>query len=287
MDNSLIGAQITKFRKAAGMTQEELGRAVGVSTQAVSRWECGGAPDVTLLPAISDKLGVTIDALFGREGGQRQDIGEVLRIWAKELPLSQFFQQMDRQLWSTVATAVAPEIKEVVNYPASCFPISRFPDAMGTSIYQTDSGFYYGVPGENFSFSFLCHRPEEGYEAYLPEPEQLRAYLRLLSRPGCLETVLYLLRREEGYYGVDVLSEQAGISGEEMSDLLDALSKTGLICSARLGTLRGQETVYGVNDAAGSGFLALCCLARCLQQEEQINFSWFNLREKPILEDKT
>ena len=42
MDNNLIGAQITKFRKAAGLTQEELGRAAGVSTQAVSRWECGG-----------------------------------------------------------------------------------------------------------------------------------------------------------------------------------------------------------------------------------------------------
>ena len=68
MDNNLIGAQITKFRKAAGLTQEELGRAAGVSTQAVSRWECGGTPDVALLPAIADKLGVTIDALFGKIG---------------------------------------------------------------------------------------------------------------------------------------------------------------------------------------------------------------------------
>ncbi len=74
MNDHLIGIQISQFRKAAGLTQEELGEAVGISGQAVSRWECGGAPDVTLLPAIADKLGVTIDALFGREGSERVDV---------------------------------------------------------------------------------------------------------------------------------------------------------------------------------------------------------------------
>ena len=55
MNNNLIGEQITQYRKALNMTQEELGKAVGVSTQAVSRWENGGAPDVALLPAVADK----------------------------------------------------------------------------------------------------------------------------------------------------------------------------------------------------------------------------------------
>ena len=49
MNDHLIGIQISQFRKAAGLTQEELGEAVGISGQAVSRWECGGAPDVALL----------------------------------------------------------------------------------------------------------------------------------------------------------------------------------------------------------------------------------------------
>ena len=37
MNSSLLGEQIAKFRKALGMTQEDLGRAVGISAQAVSR----------------------------------------------------------------------------------------------------------------------------------------------------------------------------------------------------------------------------------------------------------
>ena len=38
MNEHFIGIQISKFRKEAGLTQEELGEAVGVSGQAVSRW---------------------------------------------------------------------------------------------------------------------------------------------------------------------------------------------------------------------------------------------------------
>ena len=61
-----IGKQIRKYRGEKGYTQEQLGRLLGVSTQAVSKWENGGTPDIELLPKLSDVLGVSIDALFGR-----------------------------------------------------------------------------------------------------------------------------------------------------------------------------------------------------------------------------
>ncbi|MDE7284377.1 MAG: helix-turn-helix domain-containing protein [Lachnospiraceae bacterium] len=102
MNNHLIGIQISKFRKAAGMTQEELGEAVGISGQAVSRWECGGAPDVTLLPTIADKLGVTIDALFGREGRERMDVEDVIGGWLCSFPKKERMNRLCRLLWSSV-----------------------------------------------------------------------------------------------------------------------------------------------------------------------------------------
>lgn len=64
---SVIGKNIKKYRTAKGITQEELGQLVGVTTQAVSKWECGGTPDAEILPQLSQVLGVSIDALFGRE----------------------------------------------------------------------------------------------------------------------------------------------------------------------------------------------------------------------------
>jgi transcriptional regulator with XRE-family HTH domain len=62
-----IGEKIAKYRKQKGYTQEQLGELVGVSGQAVSKWENGGVPDTYLLPTISKVLGVSIDALFGVE----------------------------------------------------------------------------------------------------------------------------------------------------------------------------------------------------------------------------
>lgn len=60
-----IGSKIKALRLKASTTQEALADALGVSSQSISKWEnniC--APDITLLPAISEFFGVTIDELF-------------------------------------------------------------------------------------------------------------------------------------------------------------------------------------------------------------------------------
>lgn len=60
-----IGKQIKKYRTTKGITQEQLGNLVGVTCQAVSKWERGGVPDAELLPSQSRALAVSIDTLFG------------------------------------------------------------------------------------------------------------------------------------------------------------------------------------------------------------------------------
>ena len=74
-----VGENISALRKKKGATQDELGKALGVSMQAVSRWENGGMPDVALLPGIADYFGVSIDELFGREGGEMQAEDAILK----------------------------------------------------------------------------------------------------------------------------------------------------------------------------------------------------------------
>ena len=59
---------IVRSRKALGLTQEGLAQKLGVTNQAVSKWESGqSCPDLALLPRIADLFGITIDELFGRE----------------------------------------------------------------------------------------------------------------------------------------------------------------------------------------------------------------------------
>lgn len=61
-----IGEQILFLRKNKGITQEQLATKLGVSNQAVSKWESGQCyPDIQLLPEISEYFNVSIDELMG------------------------------------------------------------------------------------------------------------------------------------------------------------------------------------------------------------------------------
>lgn len=61
-----VGERIAALRKERGITQEGLAGIIGISSQAISKWENNVTmPDIMLLPIIADTLGVTIDELFG------------------------------------------------------------------------------------------------------------------------------------------------------------------------------------------------------------------------------
>ena len=63
--NETIGSRIAGARKAKDMTQEELANILGVSSQAVSKWENDAScPDISLLPRLAKELGLTTDELL-------------------------------------------------------------------------------------------------------------------------------------------------------------------------------------------------------------------------------
>lgn len=63
--NETLGNRITLKRKERGFTQEELAEKVGVSAQAVSKWENDNScPDIALLPTLAKVLEMTTDELL-------------------------------------------------------------------------------------------------------------------------------------------------------------------------------------------------------------------------------
>ena len=63
-----IGKNIKSFRRRCGFTQAYLAERLGISVQAVSKWENGTSmPDIMLLPEIAREFGVSIDELFSED----------------------------------------------------------------------------------------------------------------------------------------------------------------------------------------------------------------------------
>ena len=70
MDIQAVGRQISDLRRAKGLTQAELGNRLGVTYQAVSKWERAETlPDTAILPELAEVLETTVDNLL--RGGQR------------------------------------------------------------------------------------------------------------------------------------------------------------------------------------------------------------------------
>ena len=65
---NILATNIQTYRKKSGMTQEELANKLGVSFQAVSKWEnAKSLPDILFLPVLADLFNCNIDELFSRK----------------------------------------------------------------------------------------------------------------------------------------------------------------------------------------------------------------------------
>ena len=74
-----LGQKIRELRKRDGRTQETLAEALGVTSQAISRWEAnGGYPDMEMIPAIANYFHVSIDELFGYHSDREEKINSIL-----------------------------------------------------------------------------------------------------------------------------------------------------------------------------------------------------------------
>ena len=65
MKKIIVAEKIIEFRRKKQLTQGEFGNLLGVSAQAISKWERGVCyPDITVLPDLAEMLGCTVNDFF-------------------------------------------------------------------------------------------------------------------------------------------------------------------------------------------------------------------------------
>ena len=84
-----IGDKLKKLRCSRDLTQEEVAAHIGISYQAISKWERGnGYPDITMLPTLANYFGVSVDELIGMdEISSAQRLDDINQKWQENRAL--------------------------------------------------------------------------------------------------------------------------------------------------------------------------------------------------------
>lgn len=117
--NVKIGAIIKRLRTENHITQDALATAIGVTPQAISRWEAeGGYPDIELLPALADFFAVSTDELLGYKLSEREE--ELADIKKEMERLAEVGSVEERVAYARNAFARYPNDYEVRDNLAVC-----------------------------------------------------------------------------------------------------------------------------------------------------------------------
>lgn len=179
-----LGSRIALYRKKMGLTQGALAEKLCISTQAVSRWERGGAPDAAILPALANALHVTIDQLYGIPSGQHMDIPQLLAEAFQDIPREQLFEAAYHYAYAILKAALDSyeqsgeefhkmlDTHESVDRRAAATPPSYLVHV------SSDLGMMSASFANDLHYLFVMPEPKDGFASIMKNQE---AYMRLFS----------------------------------------------------------------------------------------------------------
>lgn len=242
MDNmfndSVFKENIRRIRKEKGMTQEQLADAVGVSAQAVSKWEIGSFPDAGLLPVVADALGVKIDELFGR-GDKELTMNQQVTKYIYGLPEEDKLKAAGEICRALLLGSVGSY--EYIPVPEQ----SRQSEWDCHGQIELESGWMQQRYNDNLQYFFLMPEPKEGYDTVLKYDERQVEFFRFLSSPDALRA-MYYLGEGDGYrfFNKEALMCELHITGERAEEIIEDMLNLNLVVKAKLQEGKGEENIY-------------------------------------------
>ena len=268
MTEDKFSKQLQKLRRARGLTQEQLARQLGVSPQAVSKWENGGYPEGDLIPVLADLFGVSVSYLYGREEEKPSLEQQVLdKIREETRPGAdgdpnchpEVAEHMLRLIW---AMLIAPWANNREYYP----PVRPEPGVNTAALLADNASFSFMNLNSENRFFVLSREPEEP----VPEDPAAAELLRLLGEKDMLALLRFMLTlAPKEYVSAAVAARAAGVTQERTEELfrrLDARSKWNSLLQ-RVSTVnaRGErETLYGIETNTAGLLVALFQIEKVL-----------------------
>lgn len=260
MADMVFSETLQKLRKERGVTQEQLASYLGVSPQAVSKWENGGYPDGDLLPRLADYFGVSIDYLYGREK-EKVSLEQMLMDRIKEIYTSEdrerpeHFEQMFRYLWA---------MQQGGWYGNKSYYERDVDDDAGVtaSLLLDSSGFSYIRLKKQLEFMMIMKEPGEGFASYFKVTDELAGLFGFLSGKANLKVLFYILSLKGGEsVRSAAVAKSLEIEEKKAEEALDYLSEIsyyqGFLQKGELVEYDKNEYIYTVNQSKAVAVLML------------------------------
>ncbi len=253
MAANIFSTQLQKLRKAKGVKQEQLAEHLGVSTQAVSKWENGSYPDGDLLPRIAKFFDVSIDYLYGDEQETMRIDERVLEYMEKET--GECDNRMKKLLelhWMALGNGTMS---------SGYLPLPNIAQNEGRtgSGYISHGGVSFMRLNEDMRYGFVVERPETGYEAYLTETKELAELFSVLGDEDGIKIFLFMMTLESTeLVRAETVASYLGISTEKVESVLKKAALFGygalfggganglITCSTLLKEDGSEERLYTV-----------------------------------------
>ena len=198
MEQTAIAKRISDRRKALGLTQEQLGERLGVTGQAVSKWETASAlPDVLMMPALCRALHLSLNELYGVEPDETRETSAASWSWIGGL------KERERT-YAVAETGMRMFSRSGESIPTSGIYVSLSPADL--LVADTD-GMCFSLAGEETLKKILNLDAEKAARFFqaLTDPDNIRL-LRCMGGGRASD--------------LDELSEQTGINRERIRSLL-------------------------------------------------------------------
>ena len=177
-----LGIKIKELRYRDGRTQENLADALGITAQAISRWESGTTyPDMEMIPAIANYFHISIDELFGYHDDREEKIKNILENATKILT-KQGFTMYQGSLSEDVGECVnmlRAASEEFPNEPKILLKLAQALHMWGWN--------KYGAKGHPSDSSGIIEDDIEYNSQNIYWQEAIRAYEKLLKSNPPLE----------------------------------------------------------------------------------------------------
>lgn len=274
----MIGMKIREFRTKKGLTQEELGQLVGVTTQAVSKWERGGAPDAEILPRIADALGVSVDALFGRAPGG--SLEEVITKEIAQMPRSDGFRRAFSLCW-----AIEMGLTGMNSLKDKFTPdmLDTLHDEYGHQYYSKlllDEGLVNAKVSNDDRYFFLMPEPKGGYRDCFENREEIARVFSLLSDERILKIIFYMYGRKNTPVSLAAIAGNVGLAAAETEELMQRLCDGNLADCSVIETENGDIKAYTFRQECS--VIPLLCYAKELSDRQMLDFVTLFDRTKPL-----